>query len=457
MGFSSYQYGIYSISSLSGAHVVLQCSRVVLGLCIDTRQDIQDKLFVALQGEHSNGHHFIQTAIEHGASAILADKAHEKMAYRLCKGRNVGLLICSNPLRAMQRLAHQYVAQFPQVQYVGITGSVGKSTTKQALSAILATKGNVVATPGNYNSEIGLALSLLQVDSCTDYGVFEMGIDHKGEMDSHLSMIQPASSIITNISYSHASKMGRLKDIAQEKGKIFHDHLEKGYVSSSILYGHLLQKKAPVPLTFFDKSHLDVSFDGLNGSLLTLHEHTVALPLIAPYQIEDIAAAIAVARDYGLTDKDICEGLANFIPLMGRGTVVDGPITVIEDCYNASPASTEGILGYLGGLHWIGGKKAVLGSMMELGRYAKNAHRNIGRLLSTLSLDTIFLYGEDMEEAYRYLYDAKYAGKVYFSDDFSHIRDAVVCDRQKGNLFLLKGSRAMEMERLVPVIQGSLS
>ncbi|MCH3916424.1 MAG: UDP-N-acetylmuramoyl-tripeptide--D-alanyl-D-alanine ligase [Spirochaetia bacterium] len=456
MGFASYRYGIYSIANFSGARVVRQCSKKILGIGIDTRVDLQDKLFVALRGSRVNGHLFLDEALAKGASALLVDGEHIAYACELANKWNAGVLVCDDTLRTLQTLSAAYIAQFPDITYVGITGSCGKSTTKQALAAILSAKGNVAMTPGNLNSEIGLPLSLLQVDSSTDYGVFEMAVDHKGEMDRHLSMLPPSYAIVTNISYAHAGKLGSQRNIAKEKSKIYHADLIAGYVSRDCNLRPLLQHRSPVRLKSFSKDDLDVTYLGLDGCSLSFGKEKVRLPLIAPYQMEDVSAAVAVARDMGISDEQLCDGLRFFHPLPGRGTVSAGPITVIEDCYNASPSSTAGILGYLGNLKWGGRKKAVLGSMTELGKYSKPAHRKIGRLLASLGLDTIFLFGSNMEAAYAFLKESRYPGKLFFSDDFGKLSYAVEADMHCGDLFLLKGSRVMEMERLIPLLKGAV-
>lgn len=456
MGFSSYKYGIFSIAQFSKSDVAKQTSKKITDVVIDSRNIKKQSLFICLKGNNRDGHEFIDDAIRKGASAIMVDKDHINEALFKSKGSDCGVLVVDNTLHGLQTLAKQYVAQFPQINFSGITGSCGKSTTKQALAALLSTEGKTVYTPLNFNSEIGLALSLLNCDSSTEFGVFEMGIDRIGEMDRHMYMIQPSQALITNIGSSHLEKFKTRRTIAREKGKIFHSKLDKGFVSDRCDYKGFFNRRANVKLKTYSNENLSYISHGLLGYDVVINNELIRVPVLGEHQIEDIAGAITVARSMGLSERQIADGLREFQPMLGRGSINRGKITVIEDCYNASPSSTSSMLGYLESVSWNGSKKVVLGDMKELGKQTIKGHKQVAKSIFYSHPETSFLYGNDMYNAYEYLKKENYSGHLFYSDNFEEIQCAVNKNKRDGDLFLLKGSRSMEVERLMPTLRGVL-
>lgn len=454
MAFSNYKYGVFSIARFAQAEVVKQTSKKILDVAIDSRLIQKNSLFVCLEGEHFDGHNFIFDAINKGASALLIKKSQIEKVLSNVKKIDVGIIAVDSTLEGLQTLAKNYISQFPNVNYTAITGSVGKSTTKQAVAALLATEGRTVYTPNNLNSEIGLPLSLFQIDETTDFGVFEMGIDHIGEMDRHLYMLEPNQSLITNIAESHIEQLGSRKKIAKEKGKIFHSNLDLAFVSKHCRYKRILSKNInfkPIEYSYSDVKYKD---KGLLGVEIFINNEKINLPIIGEHLLEDIVGAITIVKQLGLDNTQIIEGLNNFKPMPGRGSIVDGSVTVIEDCYNASPTSTNAILNYLQRVAWSGHKKVVLGSMKELGRNTKKAHLGIAKALYNNKLESAFLYGKEMENAYYYLKKENYQKDLFYSDNFEELCNAADKNKRDGDLFLLKGSRAMAIERLIPTLQG---
>lgn len=454
MAFSTYKYGVFSIARFAQAEVVRQTSKKILSVEIDSRVKKNNYLFVCLEGKNTDGHNFILDAINNGASALLIKNSKIEEVLAKYKKYDVGILAINSPLEGLQNLAHNYISQFSNINYTAITGSMGKSTTKQAVAALLSTVGKTVYTPNNFNSEIGLALSLLNIDETTEFGVFEMGIDHKGEMDRHLYMLKPNQALITTIAEAHIEQIGSKRKIAKEKGKIFHSDLDMAFISRNCNYKKILRKNIdfkPIEYCYDDIKYND---NGLLGIEVEINNKKINLPIIGEHLLEDIVGAITIARELGVNDLQIYEGLTNFKPMRGRGSIVDGNVTVIEDCYNASPTSTNIILNYLKRVVWAGNKKVVLGSMKELGRNSKKAHINIAKALYNNKLESAFLYGREMESAYYYLKKENYKNNLFFSDNFEELSEAVEKNKRKGDLFLLKGSRAMAIERLIPTLQG---
>ncbi|MGD1821196.1 MAG: UDP-N-acetylmuramoyl-tripeptide--D-alanyl-D-alanine ligase [Pleomorphochaeta sp.] len=454
MAFSTYKYGVFSIARFAQAEVVKQTPKKILEVSIDSRKKIKNSLFVCLEGENTDGHNFILDAINNGASAILIKTSKIEEVLSKVKNIDVGVLAINLPLHGLQNLAKNYISQFSNINYTAVTGSVGKSTTKEAIASILSTNGNTVYTPYNFNSEIGLPLSLLEIDSTTKYGVFEMGIDHKGEMDRHMYMLKPNQALVTKIGLSHVEKIGSMRKIAKEKGKIFHNDIDLAFISKNCKYKKLICKNTYDKTIEYSVNDIKFLDNGLLGIKVFINNDIINLPIIGEHLLEDIVGAITLAKSIGFNNSQISEGLKNFKPMPGRGSIVDGNVTVIEDCYNASPTSTNIILNYLKSVAWKGNKKVVLGSMKELGRTSKKAHVNIAKSLYQNKLESAFLYGKEMENAYYYLKRENYSKKLFYSDNFEELKYAVNENKEKGDLFLLKGSRAMAIERLIPTLQG---
>ncbi len=455
MGFSSYNYGIFSVAQFSKALVARQTFQKITKIVIDSRKVSNQSLFICLKGASCDGHEYIEDAIKKGAAAIMVDKKHASEAVSKSQNSECGILVVNDTLKALQTLSKSYVEQFPKINYSGITGSCGKSTTKQALASLLSQKGNTVYTPGNLNSEIGLALSLLNCDSSTEFGVFEMGIDRVGEMDRHLYMVKPSQALITNIGFSHLEKFGTRRTIAKEKGKIFHSSLDMGFVSSRCDYKSFFGRRSSVELKSYSNENLSYISRGLFGYDILINNELIRVPVLGEHQIEDIAGAITVARSMGLGERQIADGLREFKPMVGRGSINRGRITVIEDCYNASPSSTSCMLGYLGSVSWRGSKKVVLGDMKELGKETKKGHTQVAKSIFNSHPTSSFLFGDDMYGAYKYLKNENYQGQLFYSDNFDEIKNAVDINKREGDLFLLKGSRLMEVERLMPTLRGA--
>jgi len=226
------------------------------------------------------------------------------------------------------------------------------------------------------------------------------------------------------------------------------------FISKGCRYKKILTKN--LNYSPYEYSYNDVHFidQGLLGIDVIIGNKKVRLPILGEYLLEDVVGAITLVRKMGLSDMQIVEGLKSFVPMRGRGSIVDGNITVIEDCYNASPISTNMILSYLKKVVWAGNKKVVLGSMKELGKNSKKAHIQIAKSVYQNKLESAFLFGKEMENAYYYLKKENYRGNLFYSDDFEDLSLAVDKNKKKGDLFLLKGSRAMAIERLIPTLQG---
>ncbi len=425
-------------------------------IVIDSRQARKNTMFVALKGEHTDGHLFIQDAVARGVSLVLASQHSRDQVEAAIHGKETMALFVTNPLHALQQMARSHMERHPSLIRVGITGSCGKTTTKEMVSSILALEGPVAKNQGNYNSEIGVAISAFNVNRHSRYGVFEMGIDHIGEMSTMVQIIRPEVSLITNIGLSHVGKLGAVAMTAKEKGKIFHQDVRKALMAESSRWAGQIARRQQVEVTSYGHASSpfvrDITSLGLDGWRFTYRDVPVHLRAIGRHNLTDALAAIAVGESLDMEPHVIAEGLSRFIPVAGRSKVSYGSVTLIEDWYNSSPDSTRSILECIDTLPVRGNTRIVLGSMKEMGAYSHTAHEAISRRLIHSRDASIYLFGHEMRDAYDVLKRHRGTENLFITEEYDRLQEQLLDDTHRGDLVLLKGSRAMQMERLVPAI-----
>ncbi len=439
-----------SIAPLMHADCVRTGKIRITDVQIDSRQCSKGSLFFALKGEKSDGFSYLSDVARLGPAAVVVPKSRASEAKQLI---DCPILAVDDTLCGLHDLARSYKERFPSVKTIGITGSCGKSTTKEALSRITAVMGATAKTPGNLNSEYGLPLSMFGLHEKSRFGVFEMGIDHVGEMDRMVGILKPSVALITNIGISHLEKMGSQEMIAKQKARIFHPRIQEGFISSGCNHLELIEQVAARTLIRYDFKEISAIDMGLDGWMITYGGHTFHVKSVGRHLLEDVAGAIRVGRYLGASPADIAEALEGFEPMNGRSFVHRSDVTIIDDSYNASLDSTNSILSYLSALSWKGSKKVVLGPMKELGPLSKQAHRMVARTVASSSFSQTYLYGTEMEDASLELKRLGYRGAVNYTRDFEELEMMVHKHIQDGDLFLLKASRSVAMERLIPSLQ----
>ncbi|AEC01881.1 UDP-N-acetylmuramoyl-tripeptide--D-alanyl-D-alanine ligase [Parasphaerochaeta coccoides] len=428
----------------------------IRNLTIDSRSCDAGSLFIALPGSRSDGHLWIPDAISRGATTVLLHESRCGEFATLLDRTGTWALVAKEPLHALYRMATEYVSLLNGVTTIGITGSCGKTTTKEMLASILSQEFPTVKTPGNYNSTLGLPLSLMQIGDHHKYGVFEMGIDHIGEMDTMLGMLAPNHAVLTNIGISHAEKLGSISAIMTEKGKLLKNARNGYFMGMDEPSRKAMEHIAGHPQGFWGihatEGVTGIRDEGLLGWTIIYQGTEIHVPAIGKHSLKDALAAISVARHLGVGEEFIKHGLEKVENLEGRSRVVSGDVTVIEDYYNAAASSTTSILDFMAATSWKGDKKVVLGDMKELGRYSDRAHEMIGRRLLLASPSSVFLYGTDTKKTWNILRSGGYAGQLVYSDDEHEVNRALERNIHRGDLVLVKGSRGMAMEKFLPVI-----
>lgn len=426
----------------------------VFNVEVDSRNVRFGTLFIALRGERTDGHEYLNQAVKAGAFACVIDEDHIETALNLNLSRQgIHVIVVKDTLKALQMLAADWVRRFPSFKKIAVTGSCGKTTTKEMLSAILSGMSSTVKNPGNYNSEIGLPLSVFQIDTDDEFGVFEMGVNHIGEMDTMLDIYRPDYSVLTNIGSAHVGLLGSVENIAREKSKIFHKGVTHGYINEDNLWKGFVRDLRGLELREFGhegtKGYQGSEHRGLQGWRISYEGEAFDLRLVGRHNLLNALAAIQVARDLGANRYQIAEGLESVEPLAGRSRVIQGDVTLIEDSYNANADSSKSILGYMGELAWEGRVSVVMGSMKELGFASRRSHEFIGGKIGELSPEAAFLYGKEMEPAYDMLKRENFSNRLFFTDDYEELEQEVMNYSRKGDLLLLKGSRSMAVDRLI--------
>lgn len=435
----------------------------ITGVSIDSRNLLPGEVFFALKGPNFDGHAFAAAAADKGATAIVGERQLE-----LPPGWSGAVIQVADTLQAYGGLARFHRQRFT-LPVIGITGSNGKTTTKELIAAVLREKYNVVKSEKNYNNEIGLPQTLFKIDSTTQAVVVEMGMRGKGQIAYLAELAQPTIGVITNIGVTHLELLGSQAAIAQAKGELIEGlppsglavlngddplvvPMAKQFAGESLLYHlddpdrHGTPESAlyVVGLTTTGE-HERVTVDGRWGKF----EFT--LPLLGRHNVANALAAITVGLALGLTQDEVVRGIRQVDAIENRLRKIEvGGITVLDDTYNASPPSVLAALDVLQNLKNPGRKIAVLGDMLELGAITEEAHHQIGEEVAAHGCAALFAYGPSSvatkEGAARKGVDARH----FASKD--ELGAELLAYLSPGDAVLVKGSRGMAMETLVEMV-----
>ncbi|MCS6776986.1 MAG: UDP-N-acetylmuramoyl-tripeptide--D-alanyl-D-alanine ligase [Chloroherpetonaceae bacterium] len=447
-----------------GAQVIGEAHGVIQGVCTDTRRGAQGTLFFALRGEQDDGHRYVAQAFAQGAIAAVVERALPEVTGPL--------LVVPDTTVALGDLAGFYRRKF-RLPVVGITGSVGKTSTKEMIAQALASMRSVLASEKNYNNEIGVPLTLFQLHRHHSVAVIEMGMRGIGQIDRLAAIAEPTIGVITAIGYAHIELLGSREAIAQAKSELL-ARLPAGGWAVLPRYDPFfayLQSRVPEGVSVITygvgegPEPPDVvarPYTAGQAAILSVRDETVALQLrvSGSHHLHNAAAAVAVAHILEVPLHVAAEALERWQGVEGRMRMVEaaGGWTVLDDCYNAGPESMEAALRTLA-LMEAQRRVAVLGDMRELGDFALVLHRQVGHRVVECGVNLLITVGdlaaEIGREAERY---AHHTGSVapaviHFADTATAtiaVRDQI----QPGDVVLVKGSRAMQMETIVAALTG---
>ncbi|NHN28661.1 UDP-N-acetylmuramoyl-tripeptide--D-alanyl-D-alanine ligase [Paenibacillus agricola] len=439
----------------------------IVGVSSDTRTVTAGNLYIPLIGERFDGHEFIEEALAKGAVASLWQRDHGTPP------AGMPLILVDDTLEALQKLAKAYRLQL-KVRVVGITGSNGKTTTKDMTAAVLSTSFNVLKTAGNYNNHIGLPLTLLKLDEETEIVVLEMGMSGRGEIELLSKLAEPEIVIITNVGEAHLLQLGSREEIARAKTEIMAGLQAGGtlvYNGDEPLIERVLPEWLPhndnqeeswfKRVTFgnhpgndFRPEEIKLAENGTFFQLQNLSGVSYYIPVLGFHNVINALAAIAVGIHFGIPEATIAEGLRASVMTGMRIEKLQASsgLTVLNDAYNASPTSMKASLDLLGELEGYSHKVAVLGDMLELGPYEVEYHQQIGKMLDPKKIDRIYAYGPlalniTTEAVQNFPVDS-----VLHFDDKQKLAEALSSFVGEHDVVLVKGSRGMKLEQVVAVL-----
>lgn len=428
--------------------------REVAGVTIDSRKVEKDFLFVAINGERFNAHQFIPDTIEKGALCVVS---HEDLG-----DTDYPYILVEATGQALLDIAKLYRDSF-DVKVVGITGSVGKTSTKEMIASVLAQKYNVHKTQGNFNNECGLPLTIFEMNEEHQVSVLEMGINHFGEMRKLSTVASPDICVITNIGVAHLEFLKTREGIMQEKTQMFQDMKPGGSV---VLNGDdpLLSTIGPVkgsdPIFYgldLDKNAVyatDVEPLGLKGTSCTIHlpegSFSCVVPIPGIHMVSNALAGSAVGSKLGLTTEEIKRGIESLPSIPGRNHIIQTDrLILLDDCYNANPVSMKASLDVLN--MGIGRKVAVLGDMGELGPDYVALHRSVGEYAAAIGIDLVCAIGPMSKEiAEGAASDGTKALWFETKADFLAQTKDILKD---GDNVLIKASHGMEFPEIVEALR----
>ena len=379
----------------------------------DTRNLPAGCVFFALHGEHFDGNKFAKQALEQGAALAVIDNPE----YALPEGT----LLVPNTLLALQDLARAWRRELG-LPIIGITGTNGKTTTKELLATVLSTKYNLHYTQGNLNNQIGVPLTLLQITRAHEMAIVEMGASHPGDIKELVDIAEPNCGLITNVGRAHLEGFGSFEGVQQTKKELY-DYLRahQGFIFRNMDNSYLAQ---------------------MAGDLKTVPYTTGKMPsgtnLVGEYNAENVSAAICVGEYFGISREQALDAIRQYVPTNNRSQKMQTANNhLIVDAYNANPTSMQAAI------NAFKGDTYILGAMRELGEYSHLEHQNIVNMLAERKADTVFLVGEEYLQT---------TSPYPVFENVVQLHNHFVEQPLKGKNILLKGSRSTQMEKLLDIL-----
>ncbi|PSA91173.1 UDP-N-acetylmuramoyl-tripeptide--D-alanyl-D-alanine ligase [Bacillus atrophaeus] len=424
---------------------------VIQGVATDTRKLEKNQLFIPLTGENFNGHTFVGQAFENGVSAVLWNKSEPNPP------QDQAVILVDDTLAALQELSKAYLQELG-TRVIGVTGSNGKTTTKDMLHAVLQTQFRVHKTEGNFNNHIGLPLTVLSMPEDTEVAVLEMGMSGKGEIDLLTRLANPEAAVITNIGESHMQDLGSREGIAEAKLEITNG-LKKDGILIYIGDEPLLNKRSYScrTKTFgadegndYQLKDVKQTEDGTHFSIKGI-DKTFFIPVLGKHNVLNAIAAFAAGIHFGITPDNAAKGLSGLKVTGMRLELLksESGVSIINDAYNASPTSMKAAIELIESMEGYGKKMLVLGDMLELGDLEQEFHTECGAVINPAAIDYVFTYGKlgafIAAGAHRH-FDQE---RVSHFNDKTELLQAVAEKAEKGDLILFKASRGMKLEEIV--------
>ena len=411
----------------------------------DSRNCPEGSIFFALKGETFDGNKFAMQALEKGCAYAVVDDSSFLTPHS-------SLIFVDNVLDTLQQLARYHREQL-DIPFVGITGTNGKTTTKELVATVLSKKYRVHYTQGNFNNHIGVPLTLLSIKSDCEIAVIEMGANHPGEIKTLANIALPTCGLITNVGKAHLEGFGSLEGVINTKKELYDNLAERGghvFVNAA---NPLLMKVLNAKSYTTYSANVDVKAD-VNGRLLRCAPYVefewhsqLSTNFVGAYNLDNMLAAITVGLHFGVDEKDICDAISNYVPANNRSQLTKTERnTLIVDAYNANPTSMMAAIDNFDIMEGEN-KMAILGDMLELGEQSEVEHQNIVRRLMESKIERIILVGKEFKKACVTLGVNKFEIIESLGDDFKSQLSVL-----NSQLILLKGSNGIGLYKLIPYL-----
>lgn len=414
----------------------------------DSRQIKDGSLFLAIRGERVDGHDYIEKCFASGAVCAVCEKPHVNASKPY--------ILVDSTLEAVKKIAKAYRQKF-DIPVVGVSGSVGKTSTKEMLYAVLSQKYKTHKTQGNLNNELGVPLTLLSMPEDTQAAVIEMGISDFGEMTRLSEMVQPTICVLTIIGCCHLENLGDRDGVLKAKTEMFKNAADNAeYIlngDDDKLYSVTeVNGKTPIYFGFASDNDYyaeDIENNGEGGISCTLcfddTRLNVTIPAIGSYMVSNALAAVAAGRLLGLSEEQLINGVQSYKTVGSRANVINtGKIRIIDDCYNANPTSVKASLDTL--VNFSGRKVAILGDMKELGADELKLHLETGKYAKDKGVDLVIAAGPLAKEL------AKGADGEWF-ESVEQVKSAIPALINEGDTVLVKASHSMHFEEIVDFLK----
>lgn len=427
------------------------------GVVIDSRQVGKNYIFVAIKGERVDGHDFVRDVFEKDALAMIAERELDT---------DRPYILVESSLEALKKLA-AYYREGLDTKIVGITGSVGKTSTKEFISSVLGQKYKVLKTEGNFNNEIGVPLTLFKIRDFHEVAVIEMGISDFGEMHRLSYMVRPDICVMTNIGLCHLENLGSRDGILKAKSEIFdfasRDAVAVLNMDDDKLYS-VKEVKNRKPVYYGMNRNADVyaesvEANGIYGTKAVIFlkkedkKIEVKIPLPGKHMVYNAMAAATVGEILGLGAEEIRQRIENIQSVGGRLHIIETEkYTIIDDCYNANPVSVRSSLDVLNNAEER--KVAILGDMFELGADEKKLHYQLGEYFKEKQIDMAVLAGELSENTYQGIRDSGAATQVYYYKTLEDLLEYLDIMVQEKDVILVKASHSMHFEKIVEKLRN---
>ncbi len=409
------------------------------GICTDTRKINKGEIFFALKGPNFDANAYAEAALDKGAAYAIIDETSYKKDERY--------IVVEDVLHTLQDLAAHHRAQF-DIPVIGLTGSNGKTTTKELMKSALQTKYNVTATKGNFNNHIGVPLTLLQIDAKTEIAIIEMGANHIGEIAFLCNIARPTHGLITNIGRAHLEGFGSIEGVLRAKSELYQFLIENEgtiFINSDDQILMNMSKRVNNPVLYPSEDDFSTTrFISANPAVaFESNGKTYYTKLIGEFNFSNITAALCVAKYFDIKGEDASKSIEEYSPDANRSQMLKiGSNTLIMDAYNANPESMKAALLNFENME-VANKVVILGDMFELGSYAEEEHKKIGEIVNECHFDQCYFVGNEMQYAH-----PQVKGSLYFqtkADLAEYLNEHPI----QNATILLKASRGIGLETLL--------